>query len=444
MSSLARLRRARPGLPVILFVPLLVLSLLSCSDDETDPTTVRDEIRSQLGLKSPGPIPYPPNNPAIQERVSLGRLLFFDPILSGNHDVSCGTCHHPAFAWGDGLARAIGVSGELPGVGPEGVGPGRVLTDPLNFIETPRNSPTCLNAGCSSQPGDEMHHMGPQFWDGRADGLENQAKLPITSFDEMAGGVYVADDAMDVIVDRLRDIPEYVQLFREAFPEEADEMDQWPDIEARHVIREDTYARAIAAYERELITFSSAFDRYVSGDDWALNEDEFEGLQLFFGKAECGGCHSGPMLSTFEYLVTGVPHAGPGRDPRGGVADDEGRYEHTEDPLELYAFRVPSLRNTALTGPWFRAGQAESLREVMAFYNGGGNTRGLEPWRIDARIKPLGLSNDEIDLILAFLESLSDTTIDSPLLDPTVPLTVPSGLSPPEPLAPFSRVTEGE
>lgn len=426
-------------LSLVLLSALLVFSFAGCSDDGDDDLALREDLRTAFNLRTVDRVPYPPDNPAIAERVELGRLLFFDPILSGPDKVSCGHCHHPAFAWGDGSAFAVGVSGEVPGIGAAGVGPDRVVTDPFNFLTTPRNSPTCLNAGCSAQPDGEPHYLGTQFWDGRANGLEEQAKLPIESFDEMRGWDYVAPDAMEMVLEDLRGVPEYTQLFRAAFPEEAAEMDAFPE---RHVIRESTYARAVAAYQRELISVNSPYDRYVRGDDWALNEEQFEGMRLFFEKAQCGSCHDGPMFSSYEYAVTGVAQDGPGRDPasRGGDGKDWGREEHTNDPFDEYAFRVPSLRNIELTAPYFRTGAAASLREVMDFYNAGGNDEGLEAYRIDPRIVPLNLSEEEIELIIEFLEALSDRSINSPLVDPTVPLTVPSGLDPPVDWAPFSRV----
>jgi len=424
------------------FAPLavaIVLWVVGCSDKDSPGPTGPPDPREGFGLVALGEVPYPPDNPPVLERVELGRLLFFDPILSGAKDVSCGHCHHPAFAWGDGSPRAIGVTGEVPGIGPSGVGPDRILTDSITHLETPRNSPSCMNAGCSAHPQGAPDHRGSQFWDGRADGLEGQAALPITSFDEMAGNVYSAADAMDSVLVRLQEIPGYVSLFRDAFPDEAAEMDQHPE---RHVIRESTYDRALGAYERELIFGSSPYDQYVKGDDDALGDRGFAGLMLFFGEAGCGQCHHGPMLSSYEFVVSGVDSAGPGRNPvsRGGDGMDWGRWEHTGDDLDRFAFRVPTLRNIELTAPYLHTGEAATLEDVIRFYNDGGNDYGLEEWRIDSRLKPLGLSEEEIGDLVAFLRTLTDYTVDSVLIDLTVPANVPSGLTPPEILEPFSRV----
>lgn len=432
------LRRA--GLALALALSVVGMALIGCSDDDSTPIgpPPREDLRAKYGLQplAVGGVPYPVDNPASAQRVSLGRLLFFDPILSGPQDVSCGTCHHPAFAWGDGRPRGIGVSGT-------GLGPDRVLGDPAHVSETPRNTPTCLNAGCSSQTiGGPPHALGLQFWDGRVGGLELQATKPIASFDEMRGFGYAESAALPSVLERLRGIAQYVTLFRGAFPDEAADMDAHPADLQHHVIRDTTYERALAAYQRELLTLGSPYDRYVAGDDWALTEPQFRGLDLFFGKARCGECHDGPMLSNYEFVRTGVAQAGPGRPPimHGGDGLDRGRYEHTLDPADMFKFRVPSLRNVEITGPWFRTGEATSLREVVEFYNNGGNTAGLPPITMDPRVMVLNLTAEEIDQIVAFLGSLTDRTIDSPLVDPTVPLSVPSGLAPPEPLAPFSRV----
>ena len=119
---------------------------------------------------------------------------------------------------------------------------------------------------------------------------------------------------------------------------------------------------------------------------------------------------------------------------------DWGRWEHTGDDLDRFAFRVPTLRNVELTAPYLHTGEAETLEDVIRFYNDGGNDYGLEEWRIDARIQPLDLSDEEVGDLVAFLRTLTDYTVDSQLIDLTVPASVPSGLTPPEMLEPFSRV----
>jgi cytochrome c peroxidase len=278
---------------------------------------------------------------------------------------------------------------------------------------------------------------------------------------------YSDSAAADSVTSRLRQIPDYEPLFRDAFPAYANEMDADPGDESKHVIRVGSVEMALAAYQRELITLSSPYDDYVAGDDKALSDAQYRGLDLFFGRARCGSCHYGPMLSGYEMLRVGVAHSGPGRVPttRGGTGDDVGLMEHTGQGADKYRFRTPSLRNVELTGPWFRNGTAMSLRETVEFFWLGGrmpaeDIPGTDAERlIDSRLQvdPDGLldprmvamndpdsedflSDQDIDDIVEFMKALTDKTIDSPFIDPTVPATVPSGIPPVEIIEPFSMV----
>jgi cytochrome c peroxidase len=310
----------------------------------------------------------------------------------------------------------------------------------------PRNVPTNLNVGLTPEDfgGTVPSWRGVLFWDGRERGLEVQALQPVATFDEMRHYAYPDSAADDTLVTRLRQLGAYDGRYRAAFPIEAAEMDAAPEDPGKHVIRKGTTERALAAYQRELVTLTSDYDRYVAGDDFALSDAAFRGLDLFFGKAACGSCHYGPMLSNYEMVRTGVEDNGPGRPPisHGGDGTDPGYSEHTFDPRDRYKFRTPGLRNVELTGPYFRNGVEHSLRGVVEFFNQGVATAGFdtEDFPLDPRIRPLNLTEEEIDDIVAFLRSLTDTTIDSPIVNPEVPESVPSGLLPVEPLPPFSRV----
>jgi len=409
-------RRARIcallALPVVLF---------GC-DDNNVPNLPDEDLRSRFELETLGPVPYPPDNPPRQERIALGRLLFFDPILSGEKDVACGTCHHPDFAFADRRQFGAGVSGR-------GLGPERVLSSssipphaPMDFA--PRNTPTCFNTGFNLDESGVPSHEGLQFWDGRAASLEEQATKPIASRVEMAGDAYFEEDALDSVLARLREIPEYEALFANAFPQVA--------ARGTSAVDSSTYARSIAAYERELVTRHSPYDRYVDGDDDALSALQKQGLELFFTKARCGECHSGPMFTDFDFVVQGVLQEGPGKNVIPG--DDTGRMEHTGNPDDMFAFRTPSLRNVELTPPYMHDGVMHTLDEVVRFYNDGAQPRRTEPeceTRMDARLlEPLGLTEDEIRAVVSFLEALTDpgTRLDPMLI--TVPETVPSGLTP--------------
>lgn len=392
------------------------------------------DLRARFDLQTLGAIPYPPDNPARPERIELGRLLFFDPILSGEKDVACGTCHHPDFAFADRRQFGAGASGV-------GLGPSRLLSrssvtgDAINL--EPRNTPTVFNVAFNADENGISSHLGFQFLDGRVDGLEKQALKPIASRVEMRGDALPGTDeeataaAPAMVIDRLRAIPEYVRLFQNAFPEEKLTK---PDAS---IIDENTYGRALAAYQRELVTRNSAYDRYVMGDDNALTDVQKKGMVLFFTKAQCGDCHSGAMFSDFSFVVQGVPQEGLGKKVLPG--DDTGREEHTLDPVDRYAFRTLTLRNVELTPPYMHDGAFQTLEEVVRFYNDGGQPRHAEisDLLLDARLKDsrgnaekLGLNDSEIFAIVEFLKALTDSGSQLPEFLVTVPEKVPSGLTP--------------
>ncbi|MEZ5066907.1 MAG: cytochrome c peroxidase [bacterium] len=419
--SRCRTELLAPGIGLV-----FALALAGCGDDSSPLPPTPDDPRTRLGLETLPEIPYPPDNPRREERIALGKLLFFDPILGGEQDVACGTCHHPDFAFADRRQFGAGTSGV--GLGPaRSVSRSSISDEPIAL--EPRNTPTVFNTAFNGDETGYVTATGFQFWDGRVRGLEVQATKPITSRVEMRGDAYPGTDAeasavaLDSVLVRLRAIPEYVALFTQSFPEEAQR--------GLSPIDSSTYARAIAAYERELVTRDSAYDRYVNGDDDALTAEQLEGLELFFGKAKCAVCHSGPMFSDFRFIVQGVPQEGTGKVVLPG--DDAGREEHTLDPLDRYAFRTPTLRNVELTAPYMHDGVFETLEQVVRFYDSGGAPRHplvtddmLEPVLRD----PLDLTDDEVDALVAFLRSLTDpgTALDPFLL--SVPVRVPSGLPP--------------
>lgn len=404
--------------------PWLALSLLAgCHDGPAEVVmTVDEDRRLRFALQSLGEPPRPPDEPRSEPRIALGHLLFFDPILSGEQDVSCGICHHPAFGFADGRQFSAGVSGV-------GLGPARVVSVssvtglPIGLVA--RNAPTVLNAAFNADERGVPSHFGVQFWDGRALGLEEQARGPITSRAEMAGDAYPADLARDSVVARLRDILEYVSLFQAAFPLEA------RALPGADIVSMDTYGRAVAAYERELVTRDTPFDRYARGDNGALTAEQKEGLDLFFTKGRCSLCHNGPMFSNYQFVVLGVPQVGSGMSVITG--DDVGREEHTGNPADRYAFRTPTLRNVALTAPYMHDGFFATLEEVVRFYDRGAEPRHPEVSddALDPQVRdPLALSDAEVLALVAFMTALTDpgSGID-PMLR-AVPAAVPSGLPP--------------
>jgi cytochrome c peroxidase len=298
----------------------------------------------------------------------------------------------------------------------------------------PRNTPTVFNVAFNADENGNPSHRGIQFMDGRVNGLEELVDKPIADRVEMRGDAYpgtdeeAAEAALDSVIARLLAIPEYVQRLRDAFPIEAAEVDS--GIRAS-IIDSSTYARGISAYVRELVTRNSPYDRYVKGDDNALDDIQKKGLELFFTKAKCATCHSGPMFSDFGFIVQGVPQEGTGKKVIPG--DDTGREEHTKNPADRYAFRTLSLRNVELTPPYMHDGVFETLEEVVRFYNDGAQPRHpnvtddmLDP----TLIEPLGLTDGEINALVEFMKALTDAGSALPSFLVTVPEIVPSGLMP--------------
>lgn len=453
---------------LVLAASLVLVTGCSKDEDNSGPTAPADPYQAvidEFDLGGTPVVPYPENNRFNPERIALGQLLFFDPILGGEsapwikvaagkdpyrfraNDVACATCHHPKFAFADGRRLGAGVSGAQfndTDLGPQRAVPGPSLVTGLPVGMEPRNSMTILNAACNGSETATPSTVGGQFMDSRALGLEDQAKLPITSREEMAGDAYgrdvLGDDlAKEVVQDsvaaRVRAISEYVTRFKQAFPGEITEAG---DITIDHI------ARAIAAYERELFTPYSRYDRFVGGDRDAYSPVEKDGFLLFFGQGLCGRCHNGPMLSDYTFRFIGVGDAYPPDFPgKNGQGGDWGRYH--ADPVRFagqkLAFRNLSIRNVELTAPYFHSGSAGTLREVVEFYNRGGRgpedisdaeLAGVGAVR-DSLIRPLGLTGGEINAIVAFMRTTTSQVQQGPLgTDLTgVPQRVPSGLVPP-------------
>ena len=352
----------------------------------------------------------PAASTAVEE---LGRLLFWDPLLSGGRDVACATCHHPDFAYADGRDLSLGA-------GAIGLGPDRVDRSDGRIPVVKRNSPTILNTAFNglddrrrrrrSDPGTASVDpaRAPMFWDSRVRSLETQALEPLKALEEMRGTTYSEADAVDVVVDRLRAVPEYVTLFEEAFG-------AGTPVDATHL------AQAIAAFERTLVAMDSPFDRYRAGETNALTAQQRRGFDTF-DDVGCDRCHDGPMFSDFDLEAEGVaehpllsaPDVGDGR----------------------FRFRTPSLRNVALTAPYMHNGMLATLEDVLTFYDNGRsenpnvlNRRGENERRV-ARLSGSfrrvdNMNEREMQDIIAFLQSLTDTNFDR-----TIPTSVPSGLPP--------------
>jgi parallel beta-helix repeat protein len=327
----------------------------------------------KMVLRADNPMPVGKDD----ERVQLGRLLFFDPILSGANDVSCATCHHPDLGFTDGRPLSMGKGGH--GVGPERTG-GSVVR---------RGAPTLWNA--------TYNHK--QFWDGRAEDLEDQAKGPITTDVEM-------NENPDTLVKELKNIPEYARRFDAAF--------SGNDGSA---VSFDNVLKAVASFERTLTANDSPFDRFVRGELDALTPAQRRGFNLFrSGRTRCFECHGLPTFANRDFKIIGVPED----DPQA----DLGRFEVTKGEGNKYAFKVPTLRNVVLNAPYMHNGRFKTLEEVLDFYAaGGGPGAGFKEAKVDDKIHTYSITAEEKQDLIAFLYSLTD---ESNL--PAFPEKVPSGL----------------
>lgn len=372
-----------------------VLVLAGCSDDSTAPSSTSADLRARALAAGLAPMPAEPlrplDNPYRPENVTLGHQLFFDPILSGPRDVACSTCHLPRFAFADGR--------QFPaGAGATGLGPQRSDPSPWPMRPMPRNSPAVFNVGLYGRFDTAPSVNGMIFWGGNAFGLEDQVLAPIAADNELRGIAYPKPLAVDSVLARLRSIPQYVAMFSEAFPEITPAAPEW-------VITATTLRRALAGYIRELVTPRAPLDAFLRGNEGALSTEQKAGLELFIGEAGCVRCHTGPSLSDFDLHVLGTLQVGLGRDTTPG--DDLGWGEHGGRP---YAFRTPPLRQVALTAPYFHAGSAETLDDVLEFKNAGVSAHPrVSADDLDVAVHPLGLGASELAQLRAFLHALSDT-----------------------------------
>lgn len=341
----------------------------------------------------PSRAPDPPDNPTSPQKIALGRLLFFDPVLSATRTVSCATCHHPRFGWGDGRAIPIGVGGH-------GVGPKRTFEANVSVASLARNSPTVLNVGFNGLvTGTKLDPTAaPMFWDSRLQSLERQALAPIQSREEMRGDVCADTEAIAAATARVQTVREYRDLFAAAFDESSTTA-----VTSAHL------AQAIAAFERSLVSSPTTFDRFLQGDARTLNSEQQRGLRVF-ESAGCIQCHGGPMFSDFKLHFIGSPNS---------TAADQRE------------FRTPSLRNLRHTAPYMHDGSLRTVKDVLVFYDqlaeavsetlDGGDTAGHLP--LDPLLRPLNLNPDDFPALEAFLDTLSSDTYDQ-----TIPTVVPSGL----------------
>ena len=396
-----------------LFSNLMIFFLLSticvsCSNKQADQSERVEISKSRNGeekrmllttLQKTSALPIdvksPENNRLSVEKVKLGKLLFYDPILSGSSDVACATCHHPETGYAEFLDISIGANGK-------GLGSSRKFREPNDIPFVKRNAQTVLNTAYNGIDVNNNYDptVAPMFWDDRVKSLEGQALEPILALEEMRGRDFEEHEILHEVVRRLKGIEEYKDLFQSAFPEDP-------------VISTENIGKAIAAFERTLVTNNSRFDQYMRGDKSAISISEKEGFEAF-KKVGCINCHNGPMFSDYQMHVLSVPESEKLSAPDTGFAGQ-------------YAFRTASLRNLRFTAPYFHNGTMPDLLKVLEFYEdiSFGKSRNPEVSKdqFDPLVRELKLTVKEMRPIISFLNTLND-----PSFDKEIPASVPSGL----------------
>ena len=306
--------------------------------------TAQDEYELQVpnGLK---PVKVPADNPLTKAKVELGKQLYFDPRLSGNDQLSCASCHDPKYGWADPKPRSLGVPG----------------------TELGRHSPTIINTA----------YQRFQFWDGRANSLEEQALGPIQS------GVEMKMD-LEVLTKKLNEIPGYRQQFQDVFGGE---------------VTAERIGMAIASFERTILCGDAPFDRFKAGDTEALSEEAQRGRKLFFGKANCSACHAGANFTDNAFHNIGVGYDKP--------APDLGRFAISKLSGDKGAFKTPTLREIARSAPYMHDGSIATLEAIVEHYNKGG----INNPQLDEELFELNLTDQEKKDLVTFLkEGLSGST----------------------------------
>jgi cytochrome c peroxidase len=310
--------------------------------DEAKPKPAdKAEIKPPLGLPA---LPVPADNPITPEKIELGKMLYFDTRLSANGKISCATCHDPKMAWAEHTPTSKGINDQMGG----------------------RNSPTVINAA----------YAPAQFWDGRAASLEEQALGPIENPIEMG-------HKLPAMIQDLSKVPQYGEMFKKAFGTE---------------VNKEGVAKAIATFERTVLSGNSPYDRYMAGDKSALSEAQKRGMELFDGKGTCGLCHTPPKFSGYQYQNAGV-----GMDKK---EPDPGRKAVTGKDSDLGKFRVPQLREVANTAPYFHDGSVATLEAAVALMaTGGKDNPNLSP--IFKSLRDAGITEQEQKDLVEFLKALS-------------------------------------
>jgi cytochrome c peroxidase len=365
-----------------MFFILTLLTLFSCKLEEdkyTDVSELRqlyaqpdtnkwpaptlDSLIDKSTFKDIGTLgeaKHPEDNPYSKAKKQLGKMLFFDARLSETGQIACASCHNPELAWTDNITRSLGHDRQ----------------------NNKRNSMTIKNVAFA-------HTL---FWDGRAKSLEHQASFPISDPKEM-------NTENNIAVQQIADVEGYKSLFKNAFGD--------AEVNLERILK------AIATYERTIVSRNSKFDRFINGKKDLFTDEEVKGLHLFRTKARCINCHNTPYFSDNQFHNDGQALFG-------GKDEDFGRYYHTQNKADLGRFKTPTLREISKTGPWMHHGHFPTLLDVVAFYNLG------NPAPIQKRylgigrdslipttsplLKKLNLTKDEVNAVIAFMETLSTRT----------------------------------
>lgn len=322
--------------PAHFLAPILAACVIGSAGHASEPTNV---------WQRPA-VPAPADNQPNAARIDLGRHLFFDPRLSGSGMISCATCHNPALGWSDGQGTAVGFRSK----------------------QLKRATPTIINAA----------YQTLQMWDGRKNSLEDQALGPILSEDEM-------NLPAELLEARLRSIPGYHTLFEAAYPGEG--------------ITSNNVAKALASFERTVVSNDAPFDKWQRGDAKAMSAAAQRGFALFNGKAKCALCHQGFNFTDNGFHNIGVPAI--------TQNSDEGRFAHRKVKVLKGAFKTPTLRDVALTAPYMHNGAYQTLEEVVDHYDRGGASTD----NLDANMVPLQLTEQEKRDVVEFMLTLTGAPV---------------------------------
>jgi cytochrome c peroxidase len=325
-----------------LFAAALVVLVPAGAASAAELSQQIDMAALKAKYRRPAEIPFPADNRYTPEKAALGKSLFFDPRLSGNQNMNCASCHNPSFGWEMPLKGAVGAQNTV----------------------LARNAPTVINQAWSS---------GHYFWDGRAATLEEQAKGPIETDVEM-------NLPLDEAVRRLKSIPEYDRWFKVAFSGQG--------------ITGDNIVKALATFERTVVSSYAPFDAWIDGDDAAIADEAKRGFHLFNAKANCAACHTGWNFTDGKFHDVGADTTDIGR----GKIDPG-------NPKAKYAFKTPSLRDITQRAPFMHDGALADLEAVMAHFVAGGVDRPS----ISPQMRKIDLTTQEVADVIAFLKTLTGT-----------------------------------